>query len=229
MAEKEILTHQNEKKLVPFKHWGEPSQSASNPSSWNTHAQKKAPPAPVKAPPAPAKAPAGKAALPSISLSGDVYVDSALESHKVIKFNVTVPKGLSDIDFVLVNWIQGYMKDAKGKNFKVMMYGSAVDYHFPKWQVDSVDPDPVYWSDAKSRWNYNRVPGGFWATDDPQPPPGAAKGWEAAINFKIGLYKAKDVPAKTSGSIGTTPIQILPWQYSVKSDPKTGKFTHPKI
>jgi hypothetical protein len=105
------------------------------------------------------------------------------------------------------------------------MYGSLVDFNFPSWQVDSVDPDPVYWSDASGRWNYNVTADGFNATDDPGPALTSEHGAVYAVNFAIGLYKLSDLPTATTGTISATPIDEKPWQYSVVVD-AAGAFSH---
>ena len=172
---------------------------------------------------------AGSTATPTLSLSNDNYSDSGNTSVKTIGFDVAVPAGLTATDYCLVNKLQGSMKKADGSFQKVMMYGSAVDFNFASEQVDSVDPDPVYWSDSSARWRYNVVSGGFKATDGPGPPGKAfAAGDVAAVKFHIGLYKLADVPTTTTGSISTSPIQELAWQYSVSSD-AAGTLTHPAL
>lgn len=186
------------------------------------------PPPPVPTPtPAPA-APAAPA-TPSLALENDTYTDSGNTSHKVIKFNVTVPSGLTARDYALVNKLKGHMKKADGTYWKVQMYGSLVDFNFTSEQVDSVDADPVYWSNSSGRWNYVTTSTGFYATDDPGPPGHAfSPGDEAAVKFKIGLYRLADVPTTTTGTISATPLQELPWQYSVKAA-ADGTLSHPAL
>jgi hypothetical protein len=170
------------------------------------------------------------AVLPTLSLADDSYVDSGKESHKKIRFDVTVPIPLDDTKIALVNNIQGQGKYANGTFWKMRMYGSLVDANFPTMQVDSVDVDPVYWSSATGRWNYNRTSTGFYATDDPGPPGYTFdKGDETKFKFKIGLYWLDDLPTTTSGSISATPIEEKSWQYSVVADPTTGALSHPTI
>ena len=163
----------------------------------------------------------------TLSLQNDKYVDKGGTSHKKIKFNATIPKGKKNKDYVIVNWLKGYMKDEKGNPFKVWMYGSLVNFDFKKWQVDSVDKDPVYWSDPKTgvRWNYISTKTGFYATDDPNP--GYWKdGVTCNVDFKVGLYKDADVPKTTKGSIKASPIgSLLPWEF--KATRTKGKITHP--
>jgi hypothetical protein len=170
------------------------------------------------------------AATPSLSLSNDLYADSGTTSHKNIRFNVTVPSGLTATDYCLVNKLQGSMRKADGSYHRVRMYGSLVDFNFGSEQVDSVDADPVYWSSDTGRWNYTTAASGFSATDDPGPPGHAfAKGDVAAVKFKIGLYTLAGVPTTTTGSLSASPIQELPWQYSVAADSTTGTLSHPTL
>jgi hypothetical protein len=185
---------------------------------------------PAVAPPAAPAAPTSTEVVPSLSFSNDSYVDSGKTSHKVIHFDVTVPIPLDDHKIALVNNIQGHGKFAGGSFWKVKMYGSLVDANFPSMQVDSVDADPVYWSDATSRWNYNLTDTGFFATDDPGPPAyNFDPGDETKFKFKTGLYWLADLPLTTSGSISATPIEEKTWEYSVVADPTTGALTHPAI
>jgi hypothetical protein len=126
--------------------------------------------------PAPTPADAGKKSQPTLALANDTYNDSETESHKKIKFDVTVPSDLTAKDYALVNHLKGFEKNGDGTFFKVKMYGNLVDFNFTSWQVDSVDEDPVYWSDSTARWNYTTTPGGFFATDDPGPALSSEKG-----------------------------------------------------
>jgi hypothetical protein len=110
------------------------------------------------------------------------------------------------------------------------MYGSLVDANFAATQVDSVDPDPVYWSDSTARWNYTSTRDGFQATDDPGPPGYTfSKGDETKFKFKIGLYLLSDLPLTTTGALAATPIEEKDWQYSVAADATTGALSHPAL
>lgn len=170
---------------------------------------------------------AGVAAAPTLSVSGDSYNDNATESRKKIKFKVKVASADAK-KYGLVNWVQGFIKDGSGKFLKAKLYGNVVDVNFAKSQVDSVDVDPLYWSDATNRWNYTTEADGFSATDDPGQAQSSEKGAEYALNFSIGLYKIADVAATTSGTLAATALQSIGWKYSVKVD-AAGKFTHPAI
>ena len=165
---------------------------------------------------------------PTLSKSNDSYSDNATESRKNIRFDVGLPSGARAGDYALVNWVKGHMKEGGGGFFKVQMYGSNVDANFPSFQVDSMDADPVYWSDAAGRWNYTSTANGFYATDSPGPALATEHGAEYALKFQMGLYKLADVPTTTSGTIAATPLAMVPWDYSVKVD-ATGGFTHPSI
>jgi hypothetical protein len=191
-------------------------------------AQPRIPPPPTPAAPKPA-APKPAPAVPSLSLSNDAYVDAGNKSEKTIGFDVTVPSGLVATDYCLVNKLQGFAKEPSGSFSKAVMYGSTVDANFSTEQVDSVDVDPVYWSNSSARWNYTSTSGGFRATDSPGT---SDHSYEAgriiAFKFKIGLYKLADVPTTTSGTISSTPITELPWQYSVSCD-AAGKISHPTL
>lgn len=171
----------------------------------------------------------GAKATPTLAASKDDYSgDTATESHKKIRFDVTIPSGVTAGDYALVNKLKGSQKDGSGKAFKVTMYGKTVDFDFKDWQVDSLDEDPVYWSKDGTRWRYNSTPTGFFATDDPGPALSSETGAVYAVKFKMGLYKLADLPEKTTGSISATPLAEYDWQYSVIVD-KSGKFSHPAI
>lgn len=203
---------------------------ATSDSSGGQRARADAPsPAPAPAP-APGPGPAAAPASPTLSLSGDSYTDSGNVSNKLIKFNVAVPAGLTAADYCLVNKLQGHIKKADGTFYNVRMYGSVVPFNFASEQVDSVDPDPIYWSDASQRRNYTPEAGGFSATDDPGPPGHSfAKGDEAKVKFHIGLYRTADVPTTTTGTLAAAAIAELPWQYSVVADATTGALSHPVL
>jgi uncharacterized protein YcfJ len=164
----------------------------------------------------------------SLAASNDSYTDTATESRKEIRFDVGIPTGSNAGDYALVNWVKGYMKDGSGTYFKAKMYGSDVDANYADYQVDSVDADPVYWSDTTGRWNYNPTSSGFYATDNPGPALSSEQGAEYALNFKMRLYRLADIPTTTSGTISSTPLATVPWQYSVKVD-SSGVFSHPSI
>lgn len=166
---------------------------------------------------------------PTLSLSGDTYTDSGSKSQKDITFNVKVPSSLKAEDYCLVNKVMGFIKKADGTFAKAILYGTATEVNFATEQVDSVDADPVYWSTSSARRNYIATGDGFKATDSPGPHDHTYHAKEeTALKFHIGVYKLADVPTTTTGTIATTPIQELPWQYSVKVD-AAGAITHPAL
>jgi len=168
------------------------------------------------------------AAKPTLATSNDKYDDNASESRKNIKFEVTVPSGVTARDYALVNFVKGSMKNGAGKYFKATMYGKQVDANYSDWKVDSVDEDPVYWSTSSGRWNFKTSSTGFYATDSPGPALTSEHGAIYALRFKIGLFKLADVPTTTTGTIAATPLQEIPWDYSVVVSDK-GTFTHPAL
>jgi hypothetical protein len=175
--------------------------------------------------PADAGVPASRTA--SLTVTEGSYVDTATESKKDVKFEVTWSGGSKE-DYVIVNWVKGYAKNPKGKPFRASLYGSLADTNFPSWKIDSVDADPVYWSDKTGRWNYNTAGANkFWATDSPGPMrTSMGKGTEAKLDFKTGVYKAADVPTTTTGTISATPLHSLqPWSYHVLVE-GGGRFKH---
>ena len=169
---------------------------------------------------------AEKTASASLVITGDgSYDDQPTTSFKTVTFNTTW-KGGSKEDYIIVNWLKGYIKKPDGTPFKVSMYGSLVDFDFSAFQVDSVDEDPAYWSAGGVRWNYTvDAADKFSATDRPGPP-SFAKGTKAHVDFKTAVYKSADVPSKTSGSLAATPLSSFQtWTYYMEvTDP--GKYTH---
>jgi len=185
----------------------------------------------------PPTSPPTATAIPTLTLDSDVYTDDALESQKNINFNVTIPAGLNKRDYALVQLMKGsamvqtstFWGLGGPSYFTRSLYGSSgVDFNFPSWQVDSDDPDPVYWSDNKGRWNYKETSSGFTSSDHPGPATSRKPGSVYALNFRMGLYKIASLPATTTGTISATPLVEVPWQYSVVVD-SAGKFTHPII
>lgn len=165
---------------------------------------------------------------PRLAKSHDTYTDSATQSTKDIRFDVGVPSGGRAGDYALVNWLKGFMKDGAGSYFTLQLYGSTVNANLSSFQVDSMDADPVYWSDTGGRWNYVSTPGGFYATDSPGPALSSEHGAEYALQFQMGLYRLADLPTTTTGTLSATPLAMVPWQYSVKVD-SAGRFTHPTL
>lgn len=165
----------------------------------------------------------------TITASGDSYADTATESRKAIKFTVKVPNGLNRDDYVLVNWAKGHMKTGSGGFFKVKMYDVEGDANWPAFQVDSVDTDPLYWSTAASRRNYNNEgTDGFSATDNPGPALNTETGADYDINFKMEVYRLSDMPATTSGNLGGAESKVIAtyfWNYKV-SVSAAGAFSH---
>lgn len=164
-----------------------------------------------------------------IAFSGNTYTDSATTSLKKIKFIVTVPKGLNREDYALVNWNKGYMKKGDGTYFKAKDYGTVRDANYPTYQVDSLDTDPVYWSEPGTRWRYNKEgTTKFTATDSPGQAESTEYGADYNLQFKIQVYRLADIPATTSGNLGGAESKAIAtafWEYKTKVS-ATGKFTH---
>ena len=170
------------------------------------------------------------ASKPKLDIKGNSYTDTATESRKNVKFQVSnVPSGESVEDYAIVNWLKGYSKKGNGGYFKVKMYGSWVDYNFPKYQVDSVDTDPIYWSTTSNRWNFDKEGSdGFSATDSPGPALTTEKGAFYNIKFKTQLYRMSDLPLATSGKLSgseSKAIRTKWWRYRVKVNSR-GEFRH---
>ena len=166
-----------------------------------------------------------------ISFSGNSYMDTATESHKRITFQVDVPQGLNREDYALVNWVKGYAKTGTGNFFVAELYGSDVDVNFANYQVDSLDTDPIYWSDADAgvRWNYRKEGSRrFTATDDPGGARSTQLGADFNLNFKLQVYRVADLPEATTGNLGgaeSKAIATVFWEYKTKVS-ATGEFSH---
>jgi hypothetical protein len=165
----------------------------------------------------------------SISVTGNgSYTDTATSSTKPVKFNVTWSGGAKE-DYIIVNWIKGFMKNSSGTPYKVTMFGASVDYDFADWRVDSLDKDPAYWSSGGVRWNYTvDAASKFSATDGPGPMNDSdGKGAEAKVDFKTAVYKSADVGTNVAGpTIAATPLSSFDtWNYHVEVL-GGGKFKH---
>ncbi len=166
---------------------------------------------------------------PTLSLSGVDSYSGTTASHEKITYTVDVPSGANAKDYCLVQWTKGYAKAGDGTYFKSTVYGKEKDWNDSDWVIDSVDEDPIYWSDSSARWNYNLSGNKFTATDDPGPALSSEKGAVYAAQFKVAVYETAKVPTTTTGTISTTPLTGFQfWNYSVVVD-KDGKFTHPKL
>ena len=164
-----------------------------------------------------------------LSFSNNSYNDTATQSIKRIQFNVFVPRGLRKEDYCVVNWVKGYAKDGSGSFFRAQLYGADTDINFASYQVDSLDPDPIYWSRGGVRWRYTNVSQRrFSATDSPVEARRAWTGSDFNLNFKLQVYKVQDVPLTTSGNLGgaeSKAISTAFWEYKTKVD-AAGNFTH---
>lgn len=168
------------------------------------------------------------AAKPTLSMSGvGTYADGT-ESHEKVGYEATVPVGQPK-DYCLVQWTKGFAKKGDGTFFKTTDYGNTRDWNYSDWVIDSLDKDPIYWSNATARWNYSLSGKKFTATDDPGPALTSEKGATYAARFKMAIYETAKVPKTTTGSIAAKPVTGFKfWDYSVQVDDK-GKFTHPKL
>ncbi|ATL48866.1 hypothetical protein COR50_17780 [Chitinophaga caeni] len=162
-----------------------------------------------------------------LRVSNNVYTDTAVQSTKDIRFTVFVPRGLRRDDYVLVNWVRGHMRSGPATFFQVRMYGNLVDANFPNFQVDSVDADPIYWSTAASRQNFNIDNARqFHATDSPGPALNTEHGADYDLHFRMGVYRLADVPAATTGNLGRArAIVSRYWSYRVRVS-AAGTFSH---
>lgn len=166
----------------------------------------------------------------SFEKSDDSYVDTATDCRKKIKFTFAVNSvelASDEKKCVMVNWIQGTAKNKDGSFRKVKMFGSIIDYNFPTMRIDSLDADPVYWSNATARWNYKPEGNGFFATDSPGPTTWV-DGIDYDLKFKMCLHCIDDV-ATTSDAAGSgvkNPLKCIDWVFKAKFDAASGTFTH---
>jgi hypothetical protein len=160
--------------------------------------------------------------------SNDTYVDTPTDTRKNIKFTVKMKPGADRSKCVMVNWIQGTAKNKDGTFRKVKMFGNTVDYNFPSMRIDSLDNDPVYWSDTSGRWNYTTVGSdSFYATDSPGPNTWV-DGIDYDLKFKMCLYCIDNVSTTSdaAGSGVTNPLKCIDWVFKAKYDATSSTFTH---
>jgi hypothetical protein len=93
-------------------------------------------------------------------------------------------------------------------------------------RIDSLDADPVYWSNDAARWNYTAEGNGCYATDSPGPTTWV-DGIDYDLKFKMSLYCINDV-ATTSDAAGSgvkNPLKCIDWVFKAKFDAASGSFT----
>lgn len=107
------------------------------------------------------------------------------------------------------------------------MFDKVVDYNFPTMRIDSIDKDPVYWSDASARWNYRSEDTGWYATDSPGPQTWV-DGIDYNLKFKMCLHCIDDVSATSdeAGSGVKNPLKCIDWVFKAKYDAASKTFTH---
>ncbi len=150
-------------------------------------------------------------------------------STKRVEFRFSVSKG-NPKDFCLVNFGKGFVKHLSTGNYPLVRHlGGLVPMDFPDWDYDTVDSDPVYWSNAQSRWNYNKVPGQpktYSAIDAPNTPAGYQRSWE----FKMCIFQTKDVPkdgrTMNAATLMNKAIQCIDWEAKVTHN-SSGVITYP--
>lgn len=185
-------------------------------------------PAPTEAPADAAEEPKSCCSMESFDASNDSYVDTDTDTRKNIKFTYKMKSGSDEKKCVMVNWIQGTAKNKDGTFRQVKMFEKTMDYNFPTMRIDSLDKDPVYWSDGSARWHYQ--PAGansFYATDSPGPTVWA-DGIDYDLKFKMCLHCIDDVSATSdeTGSGVKNPLKCIDWVFKAKYDAAAKKFTH---
>lgn len=160
----------------------------------------------------------------------DTYDDQGGESHKKIKFKFKVSSGADPTKCVMVNWVKGFAKDSNGDFFNSKQEGVLEEVNYPDWRVDTIDQDPVYFSDTTGRWRYQSEGSNtFSATDGPGPALSSEPGTHFAMKFKMCIYCIDDVPDHMAGDvIKSKAIKCIAWQFSVKVA-RDGSFTHPRL
>jgi len=166
----------------------------------------------------------------SFTASNDSYTDTDTDTRKNIRFTCSVKPGSAPKKCVMVNWVQGTAKNKDRTFRKAKVFDKIVDINFPKEQIDSIDKDPVYWSDAGGRWNYRFTVGTgdeFFAEDSPGPQVWV-DGMDYDLKYKMCLYCIDDVSpiSDESGSGVKNPLKCINWVFKARYDAAAKKFTH---
>ncbi len=168
--------------------------------------------------------------VPDFWKTNDTYTDGAT-SIKDIHFWVRVPKGGNVEDYVVVQWLKGYAKNAAGAYFHHRNYGVLTPVNYADFVIDSLDTDPIYKGSAPSigRWCGSKTGNdAFFVRDSPIQSPSASAGNEAKLEFKTQLFLLKDVPEITAGNLGgaeAKALKTLTWSYITKVN-ADGTFKH---
>ena len=147
-----------------------------------------------------------------------IQVETWVDERKYIEFWVQVRRDQNPEDYVLVNFVRGNMRDLpSGSHLTIQMHGQVVDFNFGDWIVDSVDLDPVYWSDSMARWNYDLVDNlTFRASDFPGAvDPSVISNYRASADFQMCLFREADVPLDVSTidpkDLNTNALDCIDW------------------
>lgn len=159
----------------------------------------------------------------NIKLTNSGWDESGDPIRKNVKFTFKAKCG-TEKNCCFVNFRKGYVKRiSDGAYGKVKHLGNVVDANFPNWTIDSVDADPVYWSDAASRWNFVKVSDGEYYTTDA---PSLSKGYKRDYSFKMCIYNCKDVSSTATTLSFASALKCKSWdaKATFKMD---GTITHP--
>ena len=166
--------------------------------------------------------PEKKCLLDYLKKKYDYWNTSGDPIRKKVKFEFKAKCG-TEKNCCFVNFRKGYNKRiSDGKYAKVRHLGTVVDANFPDWTIDSVDADPVYWSNG-GRWNYVKVSEGVYYTTDA---PTVRKGYTRSYDFKMCIYNCKDVPSNATSLGFGKALKCIPWdaKATYKMD---GTITYP--
>jgi YD repeat-containing protein len=134
-------------------------------------------------------------------------------------------------NYVLVNFVKGYMKNLSDDSYILaVMHDETTEINFPTWEIDSVDLDPVYWSNSSNRWNYRRLGNNtYFATDKPGIEEESVS-YQMSMDYQMCIFENDDVPGDVN-SIGVEElvdraIKCIDW--TVKSTRRDdGTITYP--
>jgi len=139
-------------------------------------------------------------------------------------------------------------EDKKYFGYSLRHFGESALFCFPDWVIDSADTDPIYGSDPQfgrfANYRWNRIPGSvdrktevWYFYEKPVLPriyvmesklafvsENSVK--NVSLEFKMCIYKTKDVPTETTDSDlnFATPIHCFNWSASHVYNPATGEF-----
>jgi hypothetical protein len=155
--------------------------------------------------------------------------DSWNEATKEVEFRFKVTDDNPE-RYALVNFIKGYGKwltKEDGRYGYTQMFGEVVDDNFPNWSIDSLDEDPVYWSNSSARWNYFTIGADTASAVDK---PSAPIGYQISADFKMCIYEIDSIPidgkSVNADILMRDAIECIDWEAKVTHN-DDGTITYP--